>query len=174
MLSLHRAFALIASGALGFSCGVVVHAQQAELPMWPFDETSYDSTEPAADPGDQNQRPWMLRSRLVNIGWPDVQLPRYRLLPRLRETEREFILGQNGPSLLETVAYAPRRLANRARVAWNRSLDRLKVMRSSNGQDRGQPARRRPAFGWLFGSDPQEPDTPLTINEWISQERLKP
>jgi hypothetical protein len=137
-----------------------------EFPLWPFDDTA-----PAEDE-DEGQGPrWVLGSRLTGL---------FRL--RTNEAGQEassnswsehpnYILGQNHSSAWQVVANTPRRMAGRVRSLWTRSLDLLTFddREAPPTAHRAQP--RRPLLGRIFGDDQEEATGPLTINEWMEQER---
>ena len=134
--------------------------------------TSFKLTENVFDVQQNHQRRGFLRGTLGWIAWPKVEWTRNEIFPNLRDPDRSRFLGQNRATLFERLANTRQRVGNQTRQAWNRSLNLFKS--GNQVSTKSRPKKRGSWFTRMFESDQIEPEGPLTINEWMSQDRIEP
>lgn len=133
---------------------------------------SFEWTENVFDVQQNQQRRGVLRRTLGWMAWPKVEWTRNEIFPNLRDPDRPRFLGQNRATLFERLANTRQRVGNQTREAWNRSLNLFKS--GDQVSTKSRPKKRESWFTRMFQSDQIEPEGPLTINEWMSQDRIEP
>jgi hypothetical protein len=82
------------------------------------------------------------------------------------------------PSPMQSVSDGARRVRERTRAAWGKTVDALTPGDQSTGEDRSsRVARRDGQSAWkrMFGaSEPAKKEGSQTVGEFIAQERLDP
>lgn len=134
--------------------------------------TSFELTDDVFGAEQNQPRSGFLRGALGWMVWPKVQWTDHKIFPNLHDPDRPRFLGQNRPGLFERLANTRWRVSNQTRQAWNRSLELFK----SGNQVSTKPQLKKQGnwFTRIFDSEQVEPEGPLTINEWMSQDRIEP
>jgi hypothetical protein len=173
------------------TCAVIAAAPCAALAQngsgwWPFGGGAKSSESlpevseapPATDPPQYLDEPMNDSTG----GWPNVHLPEIKWRPlwsRPGDPQQGVL---NGP--IDRVRAAGRNSVASARGAWNGTVDKFKwggtTARDQQYAQRQQQLRQQQASNgqqqpgfWdrLFGKEPEEPDGPKTVVEWMAQER---
>ena len=138
-------------------CCQAASAQQA-TPPWADSQSASPTAEADSESGN-----WLLTSPLVNVGWPELKMPKLSWnsmgAPR-QEGQPGFLEGQ-----VAKIRTAARGAAHRTRSAWNKTVERIKI---GGGGDQvpGQPG----FFARMFGSQQQDRG-PQTVPEFLAQKR---
>ena len=123
--------------------------------------------------GEQNpQRRGFLRRTLGWMTWPKVGWAQKEVLPKLRNSGQPRYLGQNRATWLERLANTRQRVGNQTRETWNRGINLFRS--DAPVSTRSRLKKGGTWFTRMFQSDQIESQEPLTINEWMSQDRIKP
>ena len=113
--------------------------QQADPGQWQVGEQVDNQTDLAdADGG----RKWLLRSPFANIGWPEIKMPSFDILPSIPRGEKDKILAQNGPTIRERLSARRERIVGNTRRLWNQTALSLAVpshARTNQTQDHDAP-----------------------------------
>ncbi|MEM6798426.1 MAG: hypothetical protein AAF589_02840 [Planctomycetota bacterium] len=150
---------VLTAAVLGFVGSAM--AQQA-TPPWAPPAGQAAPAEAAAEPETEGGD-WLMTSPMVNVGWPEIKMPKVDWTPGWAKTEP----GQ--PGFLEgqmiKLKNAAQGAAQRTRTAWNKTVERMKI---GGGGDSvpGQPG----FFARMFGASP-EPQGAQTVQEFLAQER---
>jgi hypothetical protein len=139
---------------------------------------------------EEPEQRWMIDSPLAKVSWPRLQLPdmpqpqlpKAQLWPQKSEVEAdrnawaEDDVTPTQPSPWQAMTNGARRVGDRTRAAWDKTIDVL-----TPGSDSGSPssrvARREDRQPWwkrMFAVEDREPQGPQTVTEWMAQERLDP
>ena len=182
----HRGFCCGAAVALIVGLPASAPAQQGSR-WWPFGGRDSSEASPpevadapaVADPSQYLDEP----TDDSTGGWPNVHLPEVRWRPlwsRPSDPQQGLL---NGP--IKRVRAAGRNTVQATRSAWNTTVDKFKwggtaareqqyARRQQQLQQQQQAAggQQQPGF-WdrLFGTEPEEPDGPRTVVEWMAQDR---
>ena len=174
-----RAFCYSAAVAL-IAVGPAIGMAEEGFRWWPFGgvTTSEESTpKVAADPPQYLDEPMADSAG----GWPNVHLPEIRWRPlwsRQGDPQQGVF---NAP--IDRVRAAGRNTAQATRTAWNGTVDKFKwggtsardeqfARRQQQLQQQAASGQQQPGF-WnrLFGTEPEEPEGPKTVVEWMAQDR---
>jgi hypothetical protein len=150
--------------------------------------TSTAIDQPSALPGDtafeQPEPHWMISSPLAKVSWPRFhmpELPKPKLPASSLPKRAEANPNRNAwaePALDPLKPSPMRRLGQRTRAAWDKTVDTLTPGDQSKSNDpSSRVARRDERSMWsrMFGSnEPQEKEGSQTIGEFIAQERIDP
>jgi hypothetical protein len=153
---------------ISFSAASGSPAEDSGFRLWPF---GGGESEPAVAP-EKDDKGWFLQSPLANVGWPKIEMPKLQLFPSLSD-------GEGGPTLRERIT-APfarlnagrQRLVDGTRETWARTVDAIRF-----GDDDQRVAQRSAEPGFfsrLFSLEPEEPEGPRTVTEWMAQDRIDP
>lgn len=118
---------------------------------------------PDAAPAAKPDGGWMLTSPLANVSWPEIKMPKLQWnQPQGAEPNAQ----QQGPGPMARVRQATQNMAQQTRMAWNKTVDRLKF----GGRDASPTADKQPGFfARLFGPEPSQGSQ--TVPEFLAQER---
>lgn len=179
-----RGLLFCATAALLSGTSAIGRAQEGSR-WWPFGGAESEEAAPeVAGAPPVSDPPQYLDEPMDDStgGWPNVHLPELRWRP-LWSREGDPQPGVlNGP--LNRVRTAGRNTVQATRSAWNGTVDKFKWGGTSAREEqfarrqqqlREQQAansQQQPGF-WdrLFGTEPEEPDGPKTVVEWMAQDR---
>ena len=134
--------------------------------------TSFELTDDVFGAEQNQPSSGFLRGTLGWMVWPKIQWTDHKIFPNLHDPDRPRFLGQNRPGLFERLADPRWRVGKQARQTWNRSLQLFKS--GNQASTRSQGKKQGNWFTRIFDSEQIESEGPLTINEWMSQDRIEP
>jgi hypothetical protein len=178
-------------------------SQQIVEPQTPPQQFSQTTNAPAAatidqpstlptDTGVEQPEPrWMISSPLAKVSWPRLhmpELPRPALPTTPWPTKSEANPDRNAwaepdttpvnPTPMEAMSNGARRVGQRTRAAWQRTVDAMTPGDEPPSSDPSSRVAGRddrvPVWQKMFGSSEPPPQGPQTVGEFIAQERIDP
>lgn len=118
---------------------------------------------PSAAPASGEGQGWLMNSPLVNIGWPEIKMPKI-------QWNTAATGGSEGPGFIATQTSKFRTMASNAatktRASWNTALDKLRWNKPATAG-----TKKEPGFFARLLSPPQQPQGAETVAEFLAQDR---
>ena len=108
---------------------------------------------------------WLMTTPFANVSWPEIKMPKIAWKKPAQEGQPGFFAGQ-----VDKVKTASRGFAQRTKLAWNKTVDKLKITGRGRAGQNGSGDEEPGFFARMFG--PQESQTgPQTVPEFLAQDR---
>lgn len=139
-------------------------ASSSEAGWWPAPQGAAAGLPKADESADkEDSQGWLMRSRVVDVGWPEIKMPKLRW-----KSDDEAATSEESETAFARMAQATRGAANRGRAAWNGAIDKIKIGPLRSKESSGEPG----FFAKMFGEEvkPQRVDP---VAEFVGQDRPK-
>lgn len=121
------------------------------------------ATSDAAASTSGESKGWLMNSPLVNIGWPEIKMPKIQWNPMATG-------GAEGPGFIATQTGKIRTMASNAasktRASWNNTVDKLRWNKPAKSG-----GTKQPGFFARLMTPPAEPQGAETVTEFLAQDR---